>query len=435
MTRLHPFRQRFGAWLLAALLGVLALVWWWSRHGVGDPADAAEQGALAEAHAASAPRPLGVASAAAWATQASGPAVAASAAAVVELPPGAPLWLQQLARQPVCTPQERSRPAVHSSLTSGEAPWASESRTQAQQRLRLIAERLAASPDAELRMMGLVLLRQHETLAQEALQQHSPTAVYGLLRLCEGWAGMTVHKSVPAPAVCASLTAEQAWPLSSLDRFGLALQGLAAAKDEAALDLWLERAVQHPPQITPLDRLPAALLAHAPPTWTPEQRADAAVLGIGVWAAQVVPGMQGLTRACSPDKAAPGSVRQQRCLAIAEVLDRPPGTMLAAMIAQRLGEWHGWTLERLQRRHVELQAGTLASVGLIPTWNPDQAASHLCTWLPNLRDHTVRLASQGELGAMAAGVLRSGKSLEQWGQEVPPFQPRPWQARASSPAQ
>ena len=433
MTRLHRFRQRFGAWLLAALLGALALVLWRGPDDSGDPADAAKQGAVAEVSATSSARPVVAASAMDMAAPAPGPAVAASAAAVVELPAGAPLWLQQLARQPVCTPQDRSHPAAPSSASAEDAPWGAEAQAQAQRQLRLTAERLSASPDAELRMMGLVLQRQHATLAQEALQQHSPTALYGLLSLCEGWVMMTVHKPVPAPAVCASLTPEQAWPLSSLDRFGLALQGLSTAQGEASQDLWLERAVQHPPQITPLDRLPAALFAHAPPNWTPEQRADAAVLGIGVWAAQVVPGMSGLTRACSPDKAAPGSVRQQRCLAVAEALNRPPSTMLAAMIAQRLGEWHGWKLERLQRRHVELRAGILASVDLIPMGRPDQANSHVCTWLPGLRDHVVRLASQGELGAMAAGVLRSGKSLEQWGQEVPPFQPRPWHAPASAP--
>ncbi|TDM09459.1 MAG: hypothetical protein C4K60_09390 [Ideonella sp. MAG2] len=418
--------------LLSALLGVLVLVLSWGRSGGGDAADTAEQGALAQASAASLAKPLVAASAMAVAVPASGPVIAASALAQVELPIGVPLWLQQLARQPVCTPQDLSRPAAHSRASAGEAPWGAEAQALAQQRLRLTAERLTASSDAELRMMGLVLLRQHETLTQEALQQHSSTAMYGLLHLCEGWAMMTVHKPLPVPAVCASLTPERAWPMSSLDRFGLALQGLASAQDEASRDLWLERAVQHPPQITPLDRLPAAMLAHVPPKWSPEQRADALAFGFGFWATQVMAGLQGLTNACRPDKAAPGSLRQHRCLAIAEAMDRPPSTMLAARVALRLGEWHGWGLQRLQQRHLELAASVVA----LPAWMPngvDGQVPDSCTGLSGLRDHTVLLASQGELGALAHGVKRSGKSWAQWAQELPPFQPRPWQAPASAP--
>lgn len=352
------------------------------------------------------------------------------------LPAGTPSWLQQLAQQPVCTALERQRKAPGGgTMVSGGPAWARESRKRVQVRIRQVAERLAASPDAELHVLGLMLLRQHEALSQEALQQHSAAAGYALLRMCEAWGQGLGEKQPPAPEVCARLTPEHAWALNTVDRFGLALQGLAAANGEAAEDIWLERATQHSPQITPLDRLSAAMLAHAPADWTPEDRAEVALLGIGLWAAQVMPGMQGVTRACRPDRAGPGSLRQQRCLAVAEALDRPPNTQVAAMIAQRLGEWHGWSLERLQRRHVELTAGTVASIGLLPTPAPHQDVPDACTWLPRLRDHTVLLATQGEVGALADGVLRSGKSLDQWAQEFQPFQARPWQAPASSPSQ
>ena len=354
----------------------------------------------------------------------------------LELPAGTPLWLQQLARQPVCTTLERQRKAPGGgSMVSGGPAWAGEGRKRVQERIQQVADRLAASPDAELHVLGLMLLRQHEALSQEALQQHSAVAGDGLLRLCEAWGQGFGEKPPPRPAVCAHLTPEQAWALNTVDRFGLALQGLAAARDEAAADLWLERATQHSPRITVLDRLAAALLAHAPPEWTPEDRADLALLGVALWSSQVMPSLQGLTRACRPDSAPAGSLRQQRCLAVAEALDRPPNTHLAAMIAQRLGEWHGWSLERLQRRHVELTAGSVASIGLIPTPAPDQDVPDACTWLPRLRDHTVLLATQGEVGALADGVRRSGKTLDQWAQELPPFRARPWQAPASSPSQ
>jgi hypothetical protein len=426
-------RSRLAAWLVAVVIVLGLFVW-----GVPDTAPAptthltaseptvpreAQRAALAVGSAASgrAAEPL---SANALSSQ------------PPELPAGTPLWLQQLARQPVCTALQRQRKAPGGgTMVSGGPAWAHESRERVQVRIRQVADRLAASPDAELHVLGLMLLRQHEALSQEALQQHSAVAGYGLLRLCEAWGQGLGEKPSPAPEVCTRLTPEQAWALNTVDRFGLALQGLAAAKDEASEDLWLERTAQHSPQITPLDRLSAAMLAHAPADWTPEDRAEVAILGIGLWAAQVVPGMQGVTRACRPDIATPGSVRQQRCLALAEVLDRPPNTMLAAVIAQRLGAWHGWSLERLQRRHVELTAGTVASIGLIPNTAPHQEAPNACTWLPRLRDHTVLLASQGELGALADGVLRSGKSLEQWAEEVQPFQPRPWKAPASSPSQ
>jgi hypothetical protein len=352
------------------------------------------------------------------------------------LPAGTPLWLQQLAQQPVCTALERQRKAPGGgTMVSGGPAWARESRERVQVRIRQVAERLAASPDAELHVLGLMLLRQHEALSQEALQQHSAAAGYGLLRLCEAWGQGLGEKPTPAPEVCARLTPEQAWLMNTVDRFGLALQGLAAANGEAAEDLWLERATQHSPQITPLDRLSAAMLAHAPADWTPEDRAELALLGVAIWSSQVMPSLQGLTRACRPDRAAPGSLRQQRCLAVAEALDRPPNSQMAAMIAHRLGEWHGWSLERLTKRHVELHAGTAASIGLIPTPAPHQDVPDACTWLPRLRDHTVLLASQGEVGALADGVLRSGKTLDQWAQELPPFQARPWQAPASSPSQ
>lgn len=429
---MRPWLRRPLVWG-GVVCAILLALWAWdqSRLGLESPAVVGPR-TEPEAAASSAPQTLTGFDITATATAATGPA----ALALPALPAGTPLWLQQLAQQPVCTALERQRKAPGGgSMVLGGPAWAGEGRQRVQKRIQQVADRLAASPDAELHVLGLMLLRRHEALSQEALQQHSAVAGYGLLRLCEAWGQGLGEKPPPAPEVCARLTPEHAWALNTVDRFGLALQGLAAANGEAAEDLWLERATQHSPQITPLDRLSAAMLAHAPPDWTPEDRAEVALLGIGLWAAQVLPGMQGVTRACRPDRAGPGSLRQQRCLAVAEALDRPPNTQMAAMIAQRLGEWHGWSLERLQRRHVELTAGTVASIGLIPTPAAHQDVLDACTWLPRLRDHTVLLATQGEVAALADGVRRSGKSLDQWAQEVQPFQARPWKAPASSPSQ
>lgn len=260
--------------------------------------------------------------------------------------------------------------------------------------------------------MGLALSRRHEALAQEAFQQHSGLAAYALLQLCEHWTGFVLDLDPPKPAVCQTMRSEDWWGLGSTDRFGLALRGLGEARDDADKDLWLERAARHAPELTPLDRLPAALLAHAPTSWSPEDRADAITVGLDLWSVQAALRAQWLLGACHPNSAKPHTARQRYCLAIAEALDRSPSNVLEVGMGHTIGGWHGWDVKRLQQAQAEYTAGISASADVLPSLQTGRPDPGTCAWLPQMRDHVVLVASRGERAAQAHWVARMRKGLE-----------------------
>ena len=206
---------------------------------------------------------------------------------------------------------------------------------------------------------------------------------------------------------CAQLSAAH-WaelePDNAVPWFYLA-EDAASRKDEAALSEALFRAAHaktsdyHGSTILAMSEHPAAReLASAPRLVYLSQL-------LGIYAALPAPPYLAVSQACSADRMA-DSTRRQQCLDLATMMTERSKSLIEFSLGTAIGERGGWPADRVQRLRDEIDA--ISFIGQSEMLADDV---HSCRFLELLEVRTRELHALGELPAARRKISKSDRSV------------------------
>ena len=268
---------------------------------------------------------------------------------------------------------------------------------------------LAASPDvrqqaAALRLAGIEALETgsdaqavrtradtQRRLAALALATSDATAMQWAVRSCDG---------ATAPGGCLGLSARH-WVCVEPGNLAAWLYLLAQeplARDEALHGMALSRRADFADR-----RLAAVVDAGLPADIPPYLRVVLAVLLTGIDAAQSMPSLQALQRACDAP-ALKDSNRRQQCAALAGVMLGNGSSLTTLALGTRLGQHAGWPAERVQALRAELAVLPALHWQAMVTDQP-----YGCSAVAGMRRWLAGTEQMGELGWLRQQRLATGR--------------------------
>jgi hypothetical protein len=249
---------------------------------------------------------------------------------------------------------------------------------------------LLATPDAD----------RADALARQALSS-TDARVYALaFKVCGGSSGR-------GEGACRMLSAEQ-WARLDPDNaapWQFIFAAAAARGDRAAQDDALFRMASARRSALGYFDVAGAVLEATPDDEASTLAAWAMVTeAIGVESAVALSGMQPLVQACK-GSALRDANRAQICASLAEAMTERSDTLLERMIGAAIGRQIGWPAERTDRVRGEYSAYSAQTAPL-----PGDGNEFGCARIRRDLDTVRRHATLGEVGAMRAWVVASGKT-------------------------